>query len=183
MAQRFITNPRNSNVQAGKPSRGRKPESALTKALNSILDSKDSSASSQKVVDSRPPDAVESTQTTSSEGTPSELPAASPAITSEKMMTLTLKGTSKNGKTAFYSGAAQTVRLQVGLFEGGTAPGSISVPDGVFAAQRPKLSKEERKAAKAAAPKPTLAEKIAKREAALARLRQKAQAEASQPSL
>lgn len=82
-------------------------------------------------------------------------------------MTLTLKGFSKNGKAAFYSGGALVQRYVVKGFEGGTAPQTIVVPDGVFAApKQPKVkeTKEERKARLAALPKPTLAERIAKRE-------------------
>lgn len=109
-------------------------------------------------------------------------PVANPA-NQEKMMTLSLKGLSKNGKQAFYSGAAQVVRISVGAFPGKTAPQSIPVPDGVFEGPKQpvaKMTAEERKAARANRPKPTLAEKIASREAALAKLRaQAAGAEAS----
>lgn len=110
----------------------------------------------------------------------------------KKTMTLTLKGTSKNGKQAIYTGAAQSVRFSVGTFADGNAPQTIEVPDGVFAEpKQPKqqLSAEEkaaqaaaRKAERANRPKPTLAEKIAQREAALEKLRQKAAAE-NQPSM
>lgn len=100
----------------------------------------------------------------------------------EKTMTLTQKGLSKNGKNAFYSGAATTLRFALSAFPNKTAPTTIEVPDGVFAQVAPKLTKEERKAARAAKPKATLAEKIAQREAALARLKAK-EAAAAQPSL
>lgn len=95
----------------------------------------------------------------------------------EKTMTLSLKGLSKNGKVAFYSGALFTQRYVVKGFTGGTAPQSISVPDGTFEGPKQpavKLSAEERKAARATKPKPTLAEKIASREAALAKLKAQA---------
>ena len=154
---------------------GSTPEPNLTKALETL---KESSGGPQKSVDTEPPAAVDSTQINSSEVVveATSEPNPEPRTTN---MTLTLKGTSKNGKVAFYSGAAQTVRLQTGLFAGGTAPQAIEVPDGTFLGAKVKLTKEERKAARATAPKPTLAEKIAKREAALARLREKAAKEAS----
>lgn len=86
----------------------------------------------------------------------------------DKTMTLTLKGLSKNGRAAFYSGAVTPIRLNLATFPNKTAPATIEVPDGTFAAGKApkvKLTKEER----AALPKPTLAEKIAKREAQLAK--------------
>jgi len=79
-------------------------------------------------------------------------------------MTLTLKGLSKNGKAAFYAGAATTVRIQLSAFVDQTAPQAIAVPDGAFAPPRqpkPKLTPEERKALRASRPKPTLAERAA----------------------
>ena len=102
-------------------------------------------------------------------------------------MNLTLKGQSKNGKQAMYGGAKQVLRFPVGVFVGGTAPQSFDVPDGVFEAPvaktpKVKLTPEERKAARAAKPKPTLAEKVAAAEARLAKQKAKL-AEAAQPSL
>jgi hypothetical protein len=96
-----------------------------------------------------------------------------------KTMTLTLKGFSKNGKAAMYSGAKRQLRFPIDGFEGGSAPQTLEIPEGIFAVgqARQKLTPEERKAARAAKPKLTLAEKIAKREEALARLKAKAQAE------
>lgn len=104
-------------------------------------------------------------------------------------MILTRKSISKNGKAAYYTGAAQTLRFPLGVFPNKTAPESITVTDDLFApARQPKVkeTKEERKARLAALPKPTLAEKIAKREAALAALKAKAEKEAAaanQPQL
>lgn len=97
----------------------------------------------------------------------------------KKVMQLTLKGLSKNGKTAFYTGAANTIRVGVAAFTNKTAPQTIDVADGIFAGARQpkaKLTPEERKAARAAAPKLTLAQKIEKRRAALAKLEAKAAA-------
>ena len=103
-------------------------------------------------------------------GTTADAPQAVPQaaednpVQQEKMMTLTLKTLSKNGKQAYYSGAAQIVRFVVANFVNKVAPATIEIPEGVFvtAAAKPapkaKLTKEER----AALPKPTLAEKAAK---------------------
>ncbi|MES2360010.1 MAG: hypothetical protein V4529_16845, partial [Gemmatimonadota bacterium] len=81
----------------------------------------------------------------------------------EKQMTITLKTLSKNGKQAYYSGAAQILRFPLGVFPGKVAPASFTVTDDLFAPAsvkeaKPKLTAEERKAARAAKPKPTLAE-------------------------
>lgn len=86
----------------------------------------------------------------------------------KKKMVLTFKGLSKNGRAAFYSGAASPVRFQLSAFPGKQHPDSIEVVGDVFAtakAAKVKMTKEER----AALPKPTLAERIAKREAQLAK--------------
>jgi hypothetical protein len=85
----------------------------------------------------------------------------------EKMMTLTLKTLNKKGNQAYYSGAAQVVRFAIGLFPGKQAPASIEVPEGTFvgpkvSTPKVKMTPEERKAAAAARPKPTLAERAAK---------------------
>lgn len=91
-------------------------------------------------------------------------------------MTLTLKGLTKNGKTALYSGASHVLRFQVAGFVNATPSptieieGDLAEPKGT----KVKLTPEERKAARAAKPKPTLAEKIAAREAALAKLKAQA---------
>ena len=89
-------------------------------------------------------------------------------------MTLTLKTLSKNGKQAYYSGAAQIARFPLGIFPGKTAPQTIEVADGVFAVAavkvpKVKLTKEER----AALPKPTFAELIERRRKSLAALEAK----------
>jgi hypothetical protein len=99
-----------------------------------------------------------------------------------KAMTLQFKSLSKNSKNAFYTGAAVALRIPLSAFPGKTAPTSIEVADGALEpAKQPKakMTAEERKAARAAKPKPTLAEKIAAREAALAKLKAKAEADAA----
>ena len=93
---------------------------------------------------------------------PAETGPTSAPPTKDRTVNLTLKGQSKNGKQAMYGGAKQVLRFPVGVFVGGTAPQSFDVPDGVFEAPvaktpKVKLTPEERKAARAAKPKPTLA--------------------------
>lgn len=112
-----------------------------------------------------------------------EAPAIMPGHNKEiDFMTLTLKGLDKRGRNAIYTGAAVNLRLAIGLFPNKTAPSTIDIADGVLAgpkvkAERKRLTKEER----AALPKPTAAEKIAKLEAKTAALRTKLAAE--QPAL
>lgn len=100
-------------------------------------------------------------------------------------MTLSLKGLDKRGRSAIYTGAAISIRVGLTAFPNKTAPSTIEVADGVFAgpkAKRAAMTPEERKAARAAAPKLTLAEKIAKREAALERDRAKLAKQAPAPA-
>ena len=85
-------------------------------------------------------------------------------------MHLHLKGLTKNGNAALYTGATAVVRISVNAFPDKTAPHYIEVVDGYLAPAKVKLTKEEKKAL----PKPTLAERIAKEEARLARLKAKA---------
>jgi hypothetical protein len=96
----------------------------------------------------------------------------------KKMQTLTLKGLDKRGRNGIYVGGPVSIRIPVGAFPDKTAPASIQV-EGVGGPKEKRApeTKEERKARLAAQPKPTLAEKIAKREAQLAALRAKAAAE------
>lgn len=99
-----------------------------------------------------------------SQGTP---PLAAPETTSTRSrpMILQFKSLSRNGKNAFYTGAAVAIRVPLSAFPNKTQPDQIEVADGVFApakAAKVKMTAEERKAARAAKPKPTLAEKAAK---------------------
>lgn len=108
--------------------------------------------------------------------------SAPSAAQEQKHMILTLKDLTKNGKSATYSGALFPIRFRLTVFPNRTAPATIEVADGAFAPAREKkakLTKEER----AALPKPTLAEKIARREAALARDKAKLAAETAQPAM
>jgi hypothetical protein len=79
-------------------------------------------------------------------------------------MTVTFKGLSKNGKAAIYTGGKTTIRFSLLSFPDKQAPETIELPDGVFAEAavkepKVKMTAEERKAARAARPKPTLAER------------------------
>lgn len=99
------------------------------------------------------------------------------------MATLQFKGLSKSGKYALYSGLRTVSRLSVTNFPDSNPPATLEV-NGELAGPRekkPPMTAEERRAKRAAAPKLTLAEKIAKREEALAKLKAKAAAEAGQP--
>jgi len=104
-------------------------------------------------------------------------------------MNLTLKNLSKNGKTAFYSGAAAVVPFRVASFVDRQAPQTIVV-SGADGAEvlapakvaKPKLTAEERKALRAAKPKPTKAEKAAQLREKAAKLEAEAAAD-NQPSL
>jgi hypothetical protein len=88
-------------------------------------------------------------------------------------VTLKYKGLSKSGKFALYSGLRTVTRMSITDFPD-NKPVDTFEANGEFAGPRAKLTAEERKAARKAAPKPTLAELIAKREKALANLREKA---------
>jgi len=96
-------------------------------------------------------------------------------------ITLKLKGLSKSGKYALYSGLRTVARLSVTDFPDSKPVDTFTV-EGDFAGPRvpkAKLSKEERAELRKNAPKPTLAEKAAKLEAKLAKLREQVAAEAN----
>lgn len=134
----------------------------------------------QKVVDTAT--AIEVSSNSSSVGNEATTETISEK---DKKMTLNLSGLNKKGNAAIYKGAAGSVRISVAAFHGKTPPTTIEVADGVFEpARQPKakMTAEERKALRASQPKPTLAERIAKREEALARDKAKLAAQA-QPSL
>jgi hypothetical protein len=96
------------------------------------------------------------------------------AAQQEQNMTLTLKGLSKNGKRAIYDGAAISIHLPVGAFDG-YPPATLEGPFKAKAVKqaKPKLTKEERAALRASKPKPTEAERIARAEANLAKRKAK----------
>ena len=101
-------------------------------------------------------------------------------------MTLTFKSLSKNGKNAFYSGAANVLRFPIAAFVNKQHPTTIEIvgEGGDLApAKQPKaqMTAEERKAARAARPKPTIAEQAKRAQERADKLAAKAAAE--QPSL
>ena len=140
----------------------------------------------QKGVDAARGVVVESSQ---SHGVATE-PGNAIGNATRSSMILTLKGLSKNGKNAFYAGAANVLRIALASFPDKTAPEMFEVADGVFApakaprTPRAKMTEAEKEAAKQArknAPKPTLAERAAKAKERADKLA--AQAAAEQPSL
>lgn len=99
-------------------------------------------------------------------------------------MTLILKGLDKRGRNAIYSGAAINLRLGVTAFPNKTAPASIEVAEGVFAIKAVKVARTRlTKAERAALPKPTLAEKLAKQEQRVAALRAQVAREGTSASM
>lgn len=92
------------------------------------------------------------------------------------MATLSLKGVSKKGNAAYYTGLRNVLRIAIDTFPDKKAPATLEI-SGDFAGARTakvKETPEARKARLAALPKLTLAEKIARREEALAKLKAKA---------
>lgn len=99
-------------------------------------------------------------------------------IMPQATVTLNLKGLSKSGAYALYSGMRTVSRLAITNFPDSKPPQTLTV-SGDLAGPREKLTAEERKARAKSRPKPTLAERIAKEEKRLAKLKEKAaQAEA-----
>lgn len=91
----------------------------------------------------------------------------------KKQMTLNLKGLDKSGRNAVYTGAAISLRFPIGAFPDKNAPPATLTFEGLAGPREPKkpraqMTKEEQKAARAAQPKLTLAEKVAKQEERLA---------------
>lgn len=142
---------------------------------------------SKKVVATGATDAVESAQNESAASSAKEPAQEGPsteAINKEKTkVTLTLKGLDKRGRNAIYTGAAVSIRIPVGAFPNKTAPQSFEVSDGLAGPKEKKapLTAEERKAARAAQPKLTLAEKVARAEERAAKLREKLASAAAAP--
>lgn len=112
------------------------------------------------------------------------LPAITPGIDQRiGHMTLTLKGLSKSGKVAIYTGLAVAIRIATTAFPNKVPPPSFDVSGAEFAEKavkvpRVKETAEARKARLAALPKLTAAEKVARLEAKLAKARAKLAPEA-----
>lgn len=148
-------------------------------------------ASKKKVEDTSCEGSAATVQSDASATTPTEsTPADAPGTAKDTKMNLTLKGLDKRGRNAIYTGGAVALRFPIGAFENKTAPASLAV-DGIAGPKAAKVpeTKEQRKARLAAAPKPTLAERVARAEKRTADLKAKlekdnaAAAAASQPSL
>lgn len=105
-------------------------------------------------------------------------PDANPGARKDRHMNVSLKGLNKKGTAAIYSGLKTTLRFPLAAFVNKQAPDTIDLtgPFAEPAVKEPKvkLTPEERKAARAAKPKPTLAEKIAREEKRLEALRKQA---------
>lgn len=148
-----------------KKEKGRKPSAA-------VVAGKEKSQEPQKVVDT--PAAVE---VDSSKSEPEAITQPASKTLKEQNMILTFKSISKNGRSAIYGFGRNSVRFALTAFTDKTHPATISVSpsDGSFvepATPKAQMTAEEKaaaKAARAALPKPTLAERIAKREAQLAK--------------
>jgi hypothetical protein len=80
----------------------------------------------------------------------------------KKMASISLKGLSRNGKSAIYQVGRNTLRIGVKAFAGGQPPQQLEVAEGTFAeapTPKSKMTPEERKAANANKPKLTLAQR------------------------
>jgi hypothetical protein len=103
-----------------------------------------------------------------------------PPAQKAQTMILTLKGLNRKNTTAMYAGTTGTVRISLTAFPDKTAPTTIEVADGVFAVKTPKAAKVKlSKAERAALPKPTEAEKVARMETRLAAAKAKLEAAAA----
>ena len=84
-------------------------------------------------------------------------------------MTFQLKGLNKKGNQAIFTSGRRQVRFGVKGFVDSVAPQTLEIA-GPFVEPKLKLTAEERKAAHAAKPKPTMAEKIAAAKARVEKL-------------
>ena len=75
-------------------------------------------------------------------------------------MTFTFKRLNKKGNQAIYTSGRHLVRFGVKGFIDGVTPETIEI-DAPLTVSKVKLTAEERKAARAVKPKPTMAEKVA----------------------
>lgn len=158
------------------------PKSDLGTISDFILGREDSASQPQ-------PDPITSNE--KAEPTAHDAPSAppnaaiKPPFIKDQNMTLNFKSLDKRGRNAIYTGAAVSMRFPVGAFPNKTAPPTLEFADGSFAGPKgpkPPMTAEERKAARKAAPKLTLAEKVAKAEERTAKLREKLAADAAKAS-
>lgn len=169
-----------SGANAAQKSKKNQPKAAPKSDLGTISDfilGREDSASIP------PTDAVTSNEQKAQDA-PTDA-AMKPPFIKDTNMTLALKGLDKRSRNAIYTGAAVSMRFPVGAFPNKVPPATLEFADGSFAG--PKGSKtpmtaEERKAARKAQPKLTLAEKVAKAEERTAKLREKLAADAAKAS-
>lgn len=142
---------------------------AVTSAV-SVDTAENNSENVEKVLDAPPSPVVNSDQS-----------AITPNVTNNtrnRTMQLTLDKISKSGTTAIYKGAAVAIRIGLSAFTNKTAPATLDLNGELAGPKQAKVpeTKEERKARLAALPKLTTAERVAKLEEKLAKLREKAAA-------
>lgn len=135
------------------------------------------SGSAKKDVDTTQTAGVDSSQSAATHNAPAAPETDSNAGATDTMVSITLNRDTKARKSTSVvfaaAGLKGAVRISKSAFQNGTAPDSLVISSDVFATPKQKETKEERKARLAAAPKLTLAEKIAKREASLEAMRAK----------
>lgn len=148
-------------------------EDMKKKSTGSFTKKRQALTAAKKVVDS-PSDGVVSSPTLA----PITAPPAAPQAPKEKTtMQLTLKGLNAKRTTAIYSGTLGSIRIGLSAFPGKTAPETIEVGGEVFAVKAPKVAKAKlTKEERAALPKPTAAERVAKMEERLAKAKAKLEA-------
>lgn len=99
-------------------------------------------------------------------------------------ITLTKSDKPRKSSSIVYLGAGLRggIRVAKSCFKDGNAPASLVLSSDAFAEPKVKMSAEERKAARAAAPKKTAAEKLAALETRAAKLREKVAKESAAPA-
>lgn len=172
-----------SNVDfKGQPMKSRNAARDARKALLDAQSPAEESTSGEKVVDNAHTSTVDSISVdTASAVTHS----GNDAQQSGAIMDITLTKSDKPRKSSsiVYLGAGLRggVRIAKTCFAGGNAPASLVI-SGPFAEPKAKMTKEERKAARAALPKLTPAEKLAKLNERAAKLQAKINASAAAPA-
>jgi hypothetical protein len=177
-------------AKKAKAAQGSKPQAAAKvkgKAKGAVAPSTAPAEEGSCIADAA---VVDSPQMNAAQGPPNAAPnppnEEPPKAAGSRKMQLNLKGLDKRGRNAIYTGAAVSIRIPIGAFPDKQPPQTLEVGDGFAGPKEPKarMTPEERKAARAAQPKLTLAEKVAKAEQRTAALRAKLQgSQGEQPSL
>lgn len=165
-----------------KKSRAAKKPLASKRATEVTSDRQTAGAETAQPAETASAEAQPATETTAA---PAEAAPATEAG-STKVMEITLKRSDKQRSTQMVVYTVDerpgSVRFSKTLFKDKAAPPEVTLQSDAFAGPKePKRveTKEERKARLAALPKPTAAEKLARLEAKIAKLRPKVEAEAS----